>query len=261
MVGLLMATILHGISVSFKDEKLKAKCKNIQNMFQRGTETKNILDVIEKGIQTDIMSISNFHRYPNDNRQMIAHTRVTSKKANTFTISINPVSETGYHYGDIVEYGRPAITGRWMRFQGYYPNIARVFTAIMKQLNNSGTRNWSPYKKVARKEGYRIRGELAVIEEKFKFERMAGEKRRLFDPIETRAMADLLRLPLSKNLRAKLRNPQSDIYTVIVNPKVGVKAAYNGNPPYVIAHSVPWIKSLWIRNLKYNVRKVGNKNY
>lgn len=234
-----------GISFRIIDSGFVAKSRKIKTILDRPYRARQILRYKDY-LEADILKLPNFHRYPN-NHKLLNSITVSSTTPSSFTIRVNPVDENGYHYGDIIEYGRPAIAGRFMKFQGYYPNMARLYSAIRKTLKAASTSN-SSSKYFNRKQGREIRGYLAVLENEIQTGTITASE----------ALHTIMKFPMDDETTKKLGEKKSDIYTVVINPKTGVKAAYRGlGQPHVVSKLIAEMSKDVGKKLVARIRRVG----
>jgi hypothetical protein len=243
------------------------------------------LDEIKNETISRIHKLPNYHRYPSLTRgELERKTTVISKTPATLTLSVNPVSRKGgipHHYGDIIEDGRNAITGKKMKFQGYYPNFDLIYKMLRRK-----TFADARYPAIARRElwGYdwitkggdvkhvmRIRGHLNVAEKLLKEGHMTREE----------MLYRLSSFPIGKfsypvkegkeddhethDFMDELSNPQSGLYTVMIPNTRGVKAAYSGRPPRLLtgvdgrSGMLGWIKQRWAKRLKRSIENIASR--
>ena len=236
------------MTLSLEDVESTRKFKRIRTIFERPFG-KQIVEATSKKLWEDIHSLKNFHRYPNRNRQLEKSIKITSRSPTTFSVSVKPVSSAGYPYGSIIEEGRPAITGKYMKFQGYYPNVAKLYSVLRKRLTEDlkareEDAGMASYKRSTRKKLTLMRGHLEAMAENLRHPETSTGKRKVIatDPVtgartyevtgKIYSNDDLKREVVKKYLYPvgstrghgddlilkALNDKNSDLYTVVINP-------------------------------------------
>jgi hypothetical protein len=169
-----MVKIGGSVSMNVMHQTLTAKCRKITSYLKRPA-SKGMANKILRQLKKEITSLPNWHRYPNPNRQLLNSISIKSTKANTFTVSVNPVDEQGFHYGFIIEKGRQAINSP-VTFQGYYPNMKKLSSLMMKgleatsidRLMQSEGANPNYYRGALTRKKNELKGKLAAWESNIK---------------------------------------------------------------------------------------------